>query len=60
MVPHAFGTSTSMIAFRVIFLSDDLEPKVATSLVIYQLRARCVDHSIIPDSRDSMFAIGQY
>lgn len=40
MVPHAFGTSTSMIAFLVIFLSEDLEPRVATSLKMGQLCAR--------------------
>lgn len=38
MVPHAFGTSTSIIAFLVIFLSEDLDPSVATSLETSQLR----------------------
>lgn len=32
MVSQAFVTLTSIIAFLVIFFSEDFEPKVATSL----------------------------
>lgn len=37
IVSHAFCTSTSRIALRETFLSEDLEPRVATSLSEYQL-----------------------
>lgn len=59
MVPHAFGTSTSIIAFLVIFLSDDLEPRVATSLSMGQLLIKGHCRLSIPDSRDSMLPVSQ-
>jgi hypothetical protein len=40
MVRHAFGTSTSKMAFRLILLELDLEPSVATSLPLSSVMTR--------------------
>lgn len=59
MEPQAFGTSTSIIAFLVIFLREDLAPNVATSLGTGQPLCVRFRLFLLPDSRHSMFAISQ-
>lgn len=44
MMLHVFGTSTSKIAFRLIFLEFDRDPSVATSL---SMSAQCWDWGFI-------------
>lgn len=58
MVSHALATLTSRMAFRDTFLSDDLDPSVATSLVALSALASYHDTrcGILPDRGDAVLA----
>ena len=60
MIRHVLGTSTSRMAFRLIFLELDLDPSVATSLISSQRTGRQEGFkAIIPYGCYAPFARGE-